>query len=103
MDVMGIAPTEQEGAEFCASLSAWVRLWSICCQVSPAARGVRHGYSNDGDGLDAEGARALAHDLRLAAADVQALAERQPAFSWLPTQVERFAEFSARSGGFAIW
>ncbi len=69
MDVLGKAPTAAVGRYFSANPSGWSFLWTFCCGVSASTQRVKLGFSNDGDGLDAEGARCLATDLRAAVAD----------------------------------
>ena len=60
MDLDGKKPLNKAGEYFRANIWFWRPLWSYCCEISPLAAGVKYGFSNDGDGLDAEGAIALA-------------------------------------------
>jgi hypothetical protein len=63
-DLYGRAPLAEVGTYFRNSVWWWHPLWKYCCTVQPALlEAVRHGHSNDGDGLDAEGARTLAEVL----------------------------------------
>lgn len=62
MDVYGRNPTAPAGEYFRANVWRWHPLWSYCEVVQPEM-GVRYGHSNDGDGLDARGAAALAEAL----------------------------------------
>lgn len=60
MDVIGNNPKSQTGEYFRNNVWWWRPLWDYCCEVSEEARSVKYGHSNDGDGLDAEKAKALA-------------------------------------------
>lgn len=52
MDVMGRDATTEEGAYFRNNVWWWHPLWSYCEHVAPSIAGkVKHGHSNDGDGL----------------------------------------------------
>lgn len=64
MDVYGKSPTTEEGKYFCNNVWWWRPLADYVIEVAPeiAAR-CKHWQSNDGDGLDAEGAAALADKL----------------------------------------
>jgi hypothetical protein len=65
MDVYGKNPTDDAGEYFRNNVWWWRPLWEYCVMVSPDIAGeVEHGHSNDGDGLDADGARELAAALR---------------------------------------
>jgi hypothetical protein len=70
MDVYGKAPSAPEDDYFGNTAFCFFDLWSLACQVSESARLVRHGFTNDYDGLDA--ARKLASDLRAAVDDGRA-------------------------------
>ena len=59
MDVIGVEPTSQTGEYFRNNVWWWRPLWDYCCEVSDEARSVEYGQSNDGDGLDSDGAIAL--------------------------------------------
>lgn len=64
MDVYGKNPSSETGRYFRNNVWWWRPLWNYCCTVSPEARGVKYGHSNDGDGLDADGATMLAATLQ---------------------------------------
>lgn len=65
MDVYGKSPTDEKGEYFRANAWWWGPLWSYCCEVSLAARRLGdRGQYNDGYGLDATDAAALAAALR---------------------------------------
>src|SRR5215468_3135785 len=64
MDVIGKAPSSKTGESFMANIGWWHPLWDYCCDVAPVARKVKYGHSNDGDGLNAEDARALGAALK---------------------------------------
>jgi hypothetical protein len=60
MDVFGQDPTSEAGEYFRANVWGWVPLWSMCDdKFRTVASKVEYGYTNDGDGLGAEDAKAL--------------------------------------------
>lgn len=60
MDVYGKSPTLEYGKYFRASVWSWHPIWNYCATLAPKlCAKVVHGHTNDGDGLDAEDARAL--------------------------------------------
>ena len=63
MDVMGVEPKSEVGSYFRNNVWWWRPLWNYCCEVSPEARSVKNGHTNDGDGLDSENAKKLAQTL----------------------------------------
>jgi hypothetical protein len=65
MDVFGNNPVSEQGEYFRANVWWWSPLADYCCQVAPeiSAR-CRYWHSNDGDGLDARDAVALAEALQ---------------------------------------
>ena len=63
MDVVGNNPTTEAGEYFRNNVWWWRPLWNYCCEVSPEARRVEHGHSNDGDGLNADDAIKLGKTL----------------------------------------
>jgi DnaJ-class molecular chaperone len=63
-DVHGLNPNARVGRYFGRNMCGWPPLWDYCCSVSELARQVKHGYSNDGDGLDARRAKSLAKALQ---------------------------------------
>jgi hypothetical protein len=64
MDVIGIKPVSDKGEYFRNSIWLWHPLASYCAQVAPAiAASCECWHTNDGDGLNAEDARALADAL----------------------------------------
>lgn len=63
MDVSGKAPRSQVGEYFRRSVWGWHPLAAYCQQFT-AADGCSYWHSNDGDGLDDEGAAQLARDIR---------------------------------------
>ena len=73
MNLYGKAPSAPEGRYFRATTSAWCELWSFACEVSAVARSVAGDFGNDGDRLDAQSARKLAFDLRVAIGDGRAM------------------------------
>jgi hypothetical protein len=60
MDVFGKAPTAPEGEYFRNNVWWWRPLAELCCFLAPdICSACEHWQSNDGDGLDAEGAAQL--------------------------------------------
>ena len=65
MDVYGKNPTAEAGQYFRRNVWGWRPLWQYVENVHPEIAGlVKHGYSNDGDGLDDENSLELASLLR---------------------------------------
>ena len=65
-DVFGNAPKNKQGEYFRANIWWWPPLWDYCTEVAPEiTNNVEYAYSNDGDGLDAQDAEALANALDL--------------------------------------
>lgn len=65
MDVYGKAPTAEEGKYFRNDHGWWGPLFAYCVEVAPEIESVcPYWYSNDGDGLDAAAAVALADKLQ---------------------------------------
>jgi hypothetical protein len=61
MDVNGRKPKNETGKYFRNSVWWWGPLWTYCCSVAPElCSKVKHGYSNDGDGLGARDSSKLA-------------------------------------------
>jgi hypothetical protein len=64
MDVFGKAPTRKVGEYFRSNVWYWHPLWHYCEEIAPdIIPSDNLGHSNDGWGLDARGARALADRL----------------------------------------
>lgn len=63
MDVIGRNPKSEKGEYFRNNVWWWRPLWTYCEKVSPEAAAVENGQTNDGDGLDADDAEALAERL----------------------------------------
>jgi hypothetical protein len=64
MDVIGRAPETEAGKYFRNNLWWWRPLWDYCLQIAPDLVADVEGHTNDGDGLDRDGALALARILR---------------------------------------
>lgn len=65
MDVYGKEPSSEVGSYFRNNVWWWRPLWNYCEHLAPELIPEDNlGHSNDGWGLDAEGARALAEKLR---------------------------------------
>lgn len=65
MDVYGKAPSSKEGEYFRNNMWWWRPLADYCCNIAPdICAPCEHWHSNDGDGLDAAGAAALADALQ---------------------------------------
>ncbi len=70
MDVYGNAPTSETGKYFRNNVWWWRPLADICQALAPQiCEACEHWQSNDGDGLDADGAAALAAVLEARLAD----------------------------------
>ncbi|WP_124625771.1 hypothetical protein [Burkholderia sp. Bp9012] len=69
MDVFGKAPTSKVGRYFRSNVWCWHPLWRYCEKIAPDIIPRNNlGHSNDGWGLDARGASALAERLARALA-----------------------------------
>ncbi len=65
MDVYGKAPRTEAGKYFRNNVWGWHPLWRYCQQVAPEVTGaVKHGHTNDGDGLTGSGSLVLAKRLQ---------------------------------------
>jgi hypothetical protein len=65
MDVCGRKPTSERGKYFRNSVWWWHPLATYCTMIAPEiCAPCKHWHSNDGDGLDAAGALALAEALQ---------------------------------------
>jgi hypothetical protein len=65
MDVYGKNAKNETGEYFRRNVWGWHPLWEYCENVhTELVEDVKHGHSNDGDGLDEDGALALANALR---------------------------------------
>jgi hypothetical protein len=64
MDIYGRKPTSKRGKYFGNNIGSWHALARYCNTVAPdICAACRHWHTNDGDGLDAAGAVALADAL----------------------------------------
>jgi len=63
MDVIGTNPTTETGEYFRNNVWWWRPLWNYCCEIAPDICEKVSGHTNDGDGLNAEQAIALANML----------------------------------------
>lgn len=53
MDVTGRKPITADGECFSSNVWNWHPLWNYCCAVAPGITAkVKHGHTNDGDGLN---------------------------------------------------
>jgi hypothetical protein len=130
MDVYGSSPDSKVGEYFRRNIWGWSALWGYCASVSMEAASLGIGaYHNDGEGLDATGAKKLAATLqeqlasgatKTAVKEIEELeiAPAMPAATEaliakfhivLPTgcpfsedDVREFVEFLEHSGGFTI-
>lgn len=64
MDVFGKEPITETGEYFRNNVWWWRGLWDYCVKVAPELCDNVSGQTNDGDGLDADGAIALAEKLQ---------------------------------------
>lgn len=65
MDVFGVQPIDKTGEYFRNNVWWWRPLWNYCCEVAPELCSHVNGHMNDGDGLNAEDAKALGEKLML--------------------------------------
>jgi len=65
MDVYGNNPSSERGEYFRNNVWWWRPLWDFCAEVAPELTQGVSGHYNDGDGLDEEGAKALANVLTI--------------------------------------
>jgi hypothetical protein len=63
MDVYGKSATSEKGEYFRNNVWWWRPLWNYCVEVAPELCGDVEGHTNDGDGLDEDGAKALSEIL----------------------------------------
>jgi hypothetical protein len=65
MDVCGKKPVNEVGEYFRNNVWWWHPLWDYCQEVAPKLTGkVKHGHTNDGDGLGKRDATALSKVLK---------------------------------------
>lgn len=90
MDVYGKAPKNETGRCFRNNVWYWRPLAELCVSLAPKiCESCTHWQSNDGDGLDAFGAEALAAVLRKNLADgtiARTLAKRDAELAALPDE-----------------
>jgi hypothetical protein len=127
MDVYGIRPTSEAGRYFRLNWTGWQPLADYIATVAPDIYAkCEHWHSNDGDGLNAADALALADALdatmdtdamkraaAMAAEEDARLCEQYRrdgwtecvacSESWLPNRVGEFAAFLRGCGGFQLW
>ena len=65
MDVYGNNPISEKGEYFRNNVWWWRPLWDFCEEIAPELTQGVNGHYNDGDGLDEEGAKALANILTI--------------------------------------
>lgn len=65
MDVYGNNPISEKGEYFRNNIWWWRPLWDFCEELAPELCTGVSGHTNDGDGLDEEGAKALANILTI--------------------------------------
>jgi hypothetical protein len=65
MDVYGNNPISEKGEYFRNNVWWWRPLWDFCEEIAPELVSGVQGHTNDGDGLDEEGAKALANILTI--------------------------------------
>jgi len=69
MDVYGKAPKSERGEYFRNNVWWWRPLWDYVEEVAPELVANVSGHTNDGDGLDAEGAETLSKILMIRLSD----------------------------------
>lgn len=106
MDVYGKAPRSKHGEYFRNNIWWWPPLARFCQEVAPeVCAACRYWQSNDGDGLDNDGAIALSLSLQAAVNTNVAMARERESRGKGPFSVENVIEFIAflrDSGGFSI-
>lgn len=111
MHVCGIEPATADGAHFEANLAGWSPLAEFACQMAPeVTASVEDWHLNEGDGLDADDAAALAVELEIAVLNgrAQSWAMAYAAvyeiadIPYFIADVDRFAKFLRECGGFEI-
>jgi hypothetical protein len=118
-DIHGRKPTGENGKYFGRTIWGWRPIADYCIHVAPeVCAPCKDWYTNDGDGLDADGAaalavalqkevnenRTLAYAARLASAEEQnALDPEEIPGSRFVRTIGEFIAFLRESGGFEIW
>jgi hypothetical protein len=109
MDVCGKAPRSQQGEYFRNNIWWWHPLADFCLQLAPeVCAPCRYWHSNDGDGLDNDGAIALSLSLQAAVNTNAAMMHQRKVErgdSEGPFSVENvisFIAFLRDCGGFSI-
>jgi hypothetical protein len=100
MDIYGRNPTGKRGEYFCNNIWEWPSLADYCIAVAPdICAACRHWHSNDGDGLDATGALALADALEkeISAKRTEDF-ERRQRFAWEMAFPNEPCDFCAATG-----
>ena len=69
MDVYGKAPKSEKGEYFRNNVWWWRPLWNYVEEVAPELVAEVSGHTNDGDGLNAEGAEQLSRILMIRLSD----------------------------------
>lgn len=99
MDVVGEAPRSVHGEEFHNTIWRWHPLAEFCQKIAPEVCGAcKHWHSNDGDGLDNDGAIALSLALQASVNTNVARVQKQDV-----ENIIRFIAFLRDSGGFKIF
>lgn len=91
MDVYGKNPTNEVGEYFRNNVWWWRPLADYACYIAPETTAAcKHWHTNDGDGLDADGAATLAKELKASIDDGRAesyIKIRDAELSAMPSQV----------------
>lgn len=99
MDVYGDEPKNEKGTYFRNSIWGWRPLWEYCEFIAPEITcAVLNGYSNDGDGLDAEDSILLAKALRKSLRDGTVKQYEQTRNEWLESLPIRPCSHCGASG-----
>lgn len=99
MDLVGIAPRSKHGEEFSSNVFRWLALADFCQMIAPdVCSACKHWESNDGDGLDNDGAIALSLSLQASVNNNVARAQGQDV-----EKIVRFIAFLRDCGGFRIF
>ncbi len=96
MDVYGASPTTEKGQYFRRNVWGWRPLADLVCELAPLeTSGCTYWHSNDGDGLDANAAKALAKRLQTLVDNgtvAKYIADRDVCLASLPDQPCRYCD-----------
>ena len=104
MDVYGKNATSEAGKYFRRNIFGWPPLWGYCEYLAPELTSkVKYGYTNDGDGLNAEDSKALGEMLIKHAKQMETLPAAPGERPLEARDLQEFGKFLVDCGGFEIW